>query len=266
MSEPETNNGTVDVVKQDWMDDLQICLTFLTRIPIPGGLIISKPSLGQSTRFFPVIGALIGLIGVIVLTIADILGLPFGGSVLIALLSIALVTGGLNEDGLAHTADTIARRAANIDHRLDILKNDHIGTFGILALIFAVTLKWAALTSFSYGEAAVSLFLMSVISTGGLPIFMRYLPNAEQNDLSDWDKQPEFDKATTSVVLALMASFFTVGFWVTTAIIIVLVGVTGLVSWFLTRLFGGTTGQLLGTLQQISEISIVLTIAVLNSE
>ena len=71
-SEPELIEGqAIEEANQDWMDDLQICLTFLTRIPIPGGLVISNPSLAQATRFFPVIGALIGLIGAIVVTVSD---------------------------------------------------------------------------------------------------------------------------------------------------------------------------------------------------
>ena len=160
-------------VKQDWMDDLQICLTFLTRIPIPGGLVISNPSVAQATRFFPIIGSLIGLVGVIVATIADILGLPFEVCILIALLSMILITGALHEDGFARTADAISRRVENKEQRLEVFRDSHVGVVGILALIFAVAVKWAALATFSLGWALVGLFLMAVISRGGLPIFMR---------------------------------------------------------------------------------------------
>ena len=269
-SKKETADVTIEqpvnVVKQDWMDDLQICLTFLTRIPVTGGLVISNPSLAQSTRFFPVIGALIGLIGVITVEVADLIGIPFEASVLIALLSMVLITGGLHEEGFAQTADTIFKRVENRDQRLDLIKNSNVGAFGILALIFSITLKWAALNSFSLGGAAVGIFIMAVISTGGLPILMRYMPQAEKDNLSPWTEQPGFDKATISVVLALIVSIFAVGFWTTCAILIVLVVVTGLASWFLMRLFSGTTSHLLGALQQISEICIILTIAVLNNE
>jgi len=269
-SKKETADVTIEqpvnVVKQDWMDDLQICLTFLTRIPVTGGLVISNPSLAQSTRFFPVIGALIGLIGVITVAVADLIGIPFGASVLIALLSMVLITGGLHEEGFAQTADTIFKRVENRDQRLDLIKNSNVGAFGILALIFSITLKWAALNSFSLGGAAVGIFIMAVISTGGLPIFMRYMPQAEKDSSSPWTEQPEFDKTTISVVLALIVSFFAVGFWTTCAILIVLIVVTGLASWLLMRLFSGSTSHLLGALQQISEICIILTIAVLNNE
>ena len=253
-------------VKQDWMDDLQICLTFLTRIPIPGGLVISNPSVAQASRFFPIIGSLIGLVGVIVATIADILGLPFEVCILIALLSMILITGALHEDGFARTADAISRRVENKEQRLEIFRDSHVGVVGILALIFAVAVKWATLATFSLGWALVGLFLMAVISRGGLPIFMRYFALPAEGDQSKWLEQPEFDRSTVSAILALLVSFFTVGFWITIAIIIVLTIVTGLASWLATSLFGGKTIHALGALQQLSEICIILTIAVLGGD
>ena len=253
-------------VKQDWMDDLQICLTFLTRIPIPGGLVISNPSVAQATRFFPIIGSLIGLVGVIVATIADILGLPFEVCILIALLSMILITGALHEDGFARTADAISRRVENKEQRLEVFRDSHVGVVGILALIFAVAVKWAALATFSLGWALVGLFLMAVISRGGLPIFMRYLAPSAEDDHSKWLEQPEFDRSTVSAILALLVSFFAVGFWITIAIIIVLTIVTGLASWLVTSLFGGKTIHALGALQQLSEICIILTIAALGGD
>ena len=253
-------------VKQDWMDDLQICLTFLTRIPIPGGLVISNPSVAQASRFFPIIGSLIGLVGIIVATIADILGLPFEVCILIALLSMILITGALHEDGLARTADAISRRVENKEQRLEIFRDSHVGVVGILALIFAVAVKWAALETFSLGWALVGLFLMAVISRGALPIFMRYLAPSAEGDQSKWLEQPEFDRSTVSAILALLVSFFAVGFWITIAIIVVLTIVTGLASWLVTSLFGGKTIHALGALQQLSEICIILTIAVLGGD
>ena len=56
----------------------------------------------------------------------------------------ALVTGGLHEDGLADTADGFGGggdRAA----KLAIMRDSRIGAFGVLALIFSVGLRAAAL-------------------------------------------------------------------------------------------------------------------------
>jgi len=254
----------IEKVNQDWMDDLQVCLTSLTRIPIPGGLVISNPSLAQATRFFPVIGALIGLIGVIVVTVSDVLGLPFGASILIALLSLSFITGGVHEDGLADTADAIAGRVNGLEQQLESTRDRRVSTVGVLSLIFAVALKWAALTTLSVSGAAVALFTMAVVSRGALPIYMRYMIPAERDGISTSAERPEFDRATISVILTLIVSFFTVGFWPTISIIIVLVVVTGAAVWGLKRLFSNHTGDVFGALQQISEICVILTIATLG--
>ena len=127
-------------------------------------------------------------------------------------------------------------------------------------------LKWATLATFSLGWALVGLFLMAAISRGGLAIFMRYLSLTGEDAHSNWLEHPQFDRATVSAILALLVSFFTVGFWITIAIIIVLTIVTGLASWLVTSLFGGKSIYALGALQQLSEICIILTIAVLGGE
>ena len=273
MAEKKSEDLSPDVIEdqaaeeitQDWMDDLQIGLSFLTLIPIPGGLVISNPSLAQSTRFFPLIGAVIGIIGVVLALGTNLLGLPLGVSIIIALLSMALITGSLHEDGLIHTANTIAKGGVSREERLEILEGNQLGTTGILVLIFTVTLKWIGLSTVSVTEAIVGLFLMAVISRGGLPVFMRYMPNAKNDLTSMWVEQPEFDRTTISVVLSLMISFFAVGFLTTISIIIVLVVFAGGSSWLLTNFFGGKTSRVLGALQQISEICIILTITVLNN-
>ena len=272
MAEEETKETVPEVIeeqsaeeiKQDWMDDLQIGLTFLTRIPVPGGLILSNPSLAQSTRFFPIIGALVGFIGGVIILVADFFGLPLVASVIIALLSIILITGAKNEDGLAHTADVITKRGEDKEQQFEIIRDNQFGTTGILVLIFTVALKWSALSTTTPSQAIVGIILMTVISYGSLPLFMRYIPATEDDSLPIWNEQPEFDKITVSVVISLIISFFAVGFLPTLVIIIVLIIILGLASWLVIYIFGGKTRQVLGGLQQISEIFVCLSIAALN--
>jgi len=245
---------------QDWMDDLQICLTFLTRIPVPGGLAISHPSLAQASRFFPIIGALIGVIGAIVLTVFDQLGLPQDVSVLLAIAAMVMVTGGLHEDGLADTADGLGGGATK-ERSLEIMKDSRIGAFGVLALILAIGLKWAGLVGLSLGGAALAIFMGALISRGVLPLFMRYLPLAKKDGLSADAGQPEFDRTTISVVLTVLVAFIGLGFWLTIGVAIVLALVSVAMTVWVKLKIGGQTGDVLGAFQQVSEISVILTIA-----
>ena len=245
---------------QDWIDDLQICLMFLTRIPIPGGLALSHPSLSTACRFFPIIGSLIGVIGAIVLAAAVQLGLPQGVSVLLAVAAMVMVTGGLHEDGLSDTADGLGG-GSNKDRRLEIMKDSRVGTFGVIALVLIIGLKWAGLAALSIGPAALALFAGAVISRGILPLFMRYLPLAKDDGLSANAGRPGFSQVTLSLAITLVVAFIGLGFWLTIGVAIVVALVTCAMSFWVKVKIGGQTGDVLGALQQLGEISVILTLA-----
>ena len=264
-TDPEEPKETPIVeIKQDWADDLQICLTYLTRIPVPGGLIISDPSLAQSSRFFPVIGCIIGFVGAIVIITSNLLGLPSSVSAALALICITMITGGLHEKGIADVVQAIGSDVEKPEKRLQIMQAGRVNTLGVLTLIFFFFLKWSALASLSVSGGALAVFAMAVISLGGLPVFMRYIPPAKKRGVSKLEEQPEFDRAAVSLLLSFAASLFAVGFWLTSGIVIVLSAITALTSWWFKRLFGGHTKEVLGALQQISEICVILTIAALG--
>jgi len=245
---------------QDWIDDLQICLMFLTRIPVPGGLALSHPSLANACRFFPVIGGLVGVIGAIVLAAVDQLGLPQGVSVLLAIAAMVMVTGGLHEDGLSDTADGLGG-GSNKDRRLEIMRDSRVGAFGVIALVLIIGLKLAGLAALAIGPAALALFAGAVISRGILPLFMRYLPPAKDDGLSADAGRPSFSKVALSLAITLVVAFIGLGFWLTIVVAIDVALVTGAMSLWVKVKIGGQTGDILGALQQLGEISVILTLA-----
>ena len=233
---------------------------FLTRIPVPGGLALSYPSLSNASRFFPVIGSLVGVIGAIVLAAADQLGLPQGVSALLAVAAMVMVTGGLHEDGLSDTADGLGG-GSNKDRRLEIMKDSRVGAFGVIALVLIIGLKWASLAALSIGPAALALFAGAVISRGTLPLFMRYLPLAKDDGLSADAGRPGFSQVALSLAITLVVAFIGLGFWLTIGVAIVVALVTGAMSFWVKVKIGGQTGDVLGALQQLGEISVILTLA-----
>lgn len=249
-----------DASGQDWMDDLQICLGFLTRIPVPGGPAVGNPSLAEATRFFPLIGMLVGAIAVVVLLLADGSGLPISVSTLLALIAAAVVTGGLHEDGLADSADGLGGGFTK-EAALEIMRDSRIGSFGVLALLFSVGLKWGGLSSMSVGGAALALFAAHTASRGILPLYMRYIPLARSDGLSADAGQPEFDRAALSLLIAAVVLFFIFGFWLTIGTFFVIAVVAGALVWWVNRRIGGQTGDILGALQQVTEIILILAAA-----
>jgi adenosylcobinamide-GDP ribazoletransferase len=111
-------------------------IQFLTIIPIRGR---TAPS-GQSALFFPLVGALVGALAGLVFRYSP--G-PLGP--VLALIFLAIIGGGLHEDGLADIFDAL-RSYRTREKMFAILKDSRIGAHGAMALIFATAVRWSALT------------------------------------------------------------------------------------------------------------------------
>jgi adenosylcobinamide-GDP ribazoletransferase len=119
---------------------------FLTRLPSPRREETSL-DLGRAAAWFPIVGLAVGGITAGVRALAG-LALPSAVATVLALLAAVLVTGGLHEDGLADVADAIGAHTTR-ERRQEILHDPRVGTYGALALIFALLLPTVALTPVS---------------------------------------------------------------------------------------------------------------------
>ena len=79
-------------------------LMFFTRIPCPKWVGYSDKNLEKSTKYFPLIGAIVSVIAIAVFYISQLF-LPISISVLLSMLSGILTTGAFHEDGLADVCD-----------------------------------------------------------------------------------------------------------------------------------------------------------------
>lgn len=109
-----------------------LCIAFSTysRIPVPQ-VAWTDENRKYSMCFFPLIGAVIGLLLWGWLALCDALG--FGAllrGAVGALLPI-LVTGGIHMDGFMDTSDALASWQSP-EKRLEILRDSHVGAFAVL--------------------------------------------------------------------------------------------------------------------------------------
>ena len=132
------------------MKRIALAFSFLTVIPVRLKEAPQPGDLGKSLGWFPLVGAILG-----VLVCAAAAGLPLvfpplAAAVLSAGLWIGL-TGGLHLDGLADCCDGMLN-ASSRERRLEIMKDPRLGTFGGLGLLLAVLLKIAFLSALPAGE------------------------------------------------------------------------------------------------------------------
>lgn len=109
---------------------------FFTRLPAGDRQPLTAARLSQAVLWAPLVGLVVGGVMGGVRLLADLVLDPAPATVL-ALLAAVVVTGALHEDGLADVADAIGAHVPRA-RRLEILRDPRVGTYGALAVAFAV--------------------------------------------------------------------------------------------------------------------------------
>lgn len=144
---------------------LRVAFAFLTRLPVARPA-LTVETMSRATPWFPLIGLAVGATMGGIRALAGTALDPASATVL-ALLGAVLLTGGLHEDGLADCADAVGAHASR-ERRGEILHDPRVGTFGALALIFAITfgvVSLAPLDTSHFLRAAVAAHLIGRLST-----------------------------------------------------------------------------------------------------
>ena len=231
---------------------------FLTRLPLPRHAPPGGHAVGQSVWAFPLAGVVVGLIGALVYALAQRLGLPSWPAASLAVAATLAVTGCLHEDGLADTADGFGG-GDTTERKLDIMRDSRIGTYGVCALALSLLLRTGALASLDEpGMVAAALIAAHAAARATMPVVMFFVPPARRDGLSYAAGQPSAARVAVAAVLAILilglASVRCWPSWPSCLLAIVIALMAGLSE----RQIGGQTGDVLGAIEQISEIVILL--------
>jgi adenosylcobinamide-GDP ribazoletransferase len=243
-----------------WRDDAVAAARFLTRLPLPDFGAPRPGPLAGAMRAFPLVGLLIGLAGWVVLAVAAAVGLPAMAAALLAVALTVAVTGGLHEDGLADTADGFgggAGRAA----KLAIMRDSRSGAYGVLALVFSVALRAAALATLAPSHAGLALVAAHTVSRAALPPVMRWQEPARDDGLGAGAGRPDDAALGWCAAIAFVVALLCLGAGPGLAGLIVVAGAVAALAELARRQIGGYTGDVLGAAEQIGEIAMLLTAA-----
>ena len=242
---------------------MRAATTFLTRLPV-GGFPYTAAELGGASKWFPIVGAVIGLLLAITWYFAARLGsLP---AAVFTLTAGVLITGGLHEDGLADTADALGG-AHNREDVLRILKDSRIGSYGALALIISFTGRVALLASVRSHMMAVLICAQSVSRLP--PVWLLattpYVTPTEQSRSQGMAQASTAGATFASVcALGLLLGFAWSGWlpWAhATAVGFLVLAVIFFSRWWYLHRLGGVTGDLLGAVQQVTETALLAVFA-----
>ena len=146
----------VSIGQTHFYDRIWAALIFFTRLPFWRLHQPSKACYETVVEHWPLVGWLTG--GVMAATLYGAsMVLPYQVAVLMAIVMRLLLTGALHEDGLADFLDGFGGGGNNRQRILDIMKDSHIGTYGVIGLVLYLLLLFFCLSSMSPEMAALAI-------------------------------------------------------------------------------------------------------------
>ena len=249
-------------ISSSWLEDraeeLKACMIFCTRLPLLRATPIAGSAIAKAAWAFPIAGLVVGVIGAVVYTLAHKCGLPAWPAAALTVAATLLATGCLHEDGLADTVDGFGGGKTR-EQKLDIMRDSRIGVYGVCALAISLLLRVGALASFADARSAVwALIASHAAARATMPALMLLLPPARSDGLSHDAGRPPGEAVAAAAVLAFVILAVCLhpvdGFLA----LIFLVVVVALMVWLSSSQIEGQTGDVLGALEQVSEIAILL--------
>lgn len=200
---------------------------------------------------YPLVGFGIALIAGMLGTFALAIGLAAPLAALVILLACIVTTGAMHEDGLADSIDGLWG-GWDPARRLAIMRDSHIGSYGVIALALSLAARWAALSLMLEADLVFApLIAAAVLSRGAMPVLMASQPHARRDGLSHAQGRASGERAALGLLFAVVLAVAAGG---ASAL---LPAAVMLLIWrqITTAKIGGQTGDTLGAAQQIIEIT-----------
>ena len=151
------------------MRNLISALQFITILPLGKADTFDPPKM---VPYFPLVGLLLGAI----VALFDILVARFWAPPVVALLDVillAVLTGAFHLDGLGDTADGVFSPRSR-DQALEIMKDSRVGVMGLVAIVFALALKWGGIQSLG-AQRSLLLIIVPAYARAGILLGMQLL-------------------------------------------------------------------------------------------
>ena len=240
----------------EW-SDLKIAISLLSRIPLRNETqhLISR---GPNHLWaFPIVGILIGFICCCLGWIGLLLQLNSFAIGFLIVTAAAITTGAMHYDGLADTLDGLWG-GWSAPQRLEIMKDSHIGVYGVIGLVISTGLQ-AALYGQIIQQSIWPIIGIMTISRAVMVPVMGFLENSRSSGLSSQVGKPKLQTIILAMTLGITIALLT-GAWAA-------IGGAILAAWAVGKIaknkICGQTGDILGATQQLSEVAALICIAAL---
>ncbi|MCP5089181.1 MAG: adenosylcobinamide-GDP ribazoletransferase [Rhodobacteraceae bacterium] len=235
------------------LHDLAAAFSLLTRIPVPVNHDRAGERAADAVWAYPVVGAVIGLIGGTVGMVAAGLGVPSGIAAALALATLVLLTGAMHEDGIADCADGLGG-GGTISRRLEIMKDSRIGAYGAVALVLVLVARWTGVETLLGADWLLAFVAVGAASRVPMVIAMFLMPLARSTGLAAGVGQATRESVALALGLGLVICVVVIGLSGLGVLLVSCLAALPLCLLAQKRI-GGYTGDVLGGCQQLAEIA-----------
>ena len=247
-----------------WYDRIWAAFIFFTRLPFWRLHQPPKECYQTVVEHWPLTGWLTG--GVMAATIYfGSMCLPYLVAILLAIVVRLLITGALHEDGLADFLDGFGGGGSDRERILTIMKDSHIGTYGVIGLILYELLLVGTLFSLTPKMAALTVMAASPYSkmvTAQLIMMMPYARREEEAKAKTVYRKMDWRAGVSLAIQGLlpMVAFL----WLTKVSWELVIFIPCLVTYFLYLLIWnrirGYTGDCCGAVSLLVELTVYLVV------
>ena len=257
---PEQGSST----RSRWYDRLWASFIFFTRLPFWRIYQPPKEAYQGVVEFWPLAGWL---------TAGVMAGVLYGSSlvfsyeiaIVLAMVSRLLLTGALHEDGLADFFDGFGGGGQDRQRILNIMKDSHIGTYGVLALIVYMLTLWLALHSLTPIDATLTILAVDPFAKMLSAQVIQMMPYARTEETAKNKTVYRKSPVAASIGLAFQG-LLPIGlylWWMQERVgwlllIFIPLLVMSLLSLFIWKRLRGYTGDCCGALFLLTELSAYL--------
>lgn len=235
------------------MRNLSIAFGLMTTLPIRLPDNWSAGDSGRAAVWYPFVGLVIGALTWLAWRGA-ILVFPSLVAGVLALVVWVLLTGGLHLDGLSDCCDGLFV-SAPAERRLEIMKDPHVGAFGVIGLILVLLLKATSLSSLPL-TSGIGIMLAASLARWCL-LFAALLPQARVSGMgADFASGFQRSYILLGAIIPIgLAIFMGIQGMLST---LVGVGAAGLILWLANSRIGGVTGDVFGMIVEVVEAAVLL--------
>ena len=236
-------------------------LMFYTRIPCPSWIDHSEEYINKATRYFPLIGWIVGVAAAFVVLGAHYF-FPDSVCIILSLATSILITGAFHEDGFADVCDGFGGGWTK-EKILDIMKDSRVGAYGVIGLALLLSLKIYTLIELMHLDiwyclkAIILAHVISRFSAVTMIFTHEYSREDETSKIKPIAKKLTLKNFFISSIWLFPALLLFQNWWILLVIVPVYFMKIYLAKYF-SKWIGGYTGDCLGATQQVTEIITLL--------